>query len=222
MSGSAIKGRFPKLCRGYHPTPSINKKQSLCKNRLLAWICLFRGMREIMKSLRFAIPVAFVAAFVATVATTAQQPGPIPPALHTAQTVFVSNAGSDSGLFPEPFSGDTNRPYSQFFNSLKATGAFELVADPAQADLVLEIQLTAPTGPQRGSKQLGAGDPVPMFRLVVYDRKSHYILWTETQSIDIAFLQKTHDRNFDDALNAVVNRFLQVAGKNLSSPKASR
>jgi hypothetical protein len=175
-----------------------------------------------MKRLPLAIRLAFFAAFCASVAAIAQQPGPIPPALHSAQTVFVSNAGADSGLFPEPFSGDPNRPYSEFFNNLKATGAFELVADPSQADLVLELQLTAPAGPQRGSKQLGASDPVPMFRLVVYDRKTHYILWTETQSIELAFLQKTHDRNFDDALNALLNRFLQVAGKNLSSPPPSR
>lgn len=140
-------------------------------------------------------------------------PGPVPPALSAAKTAFVSNAGADSGLFPEPFSGDPDRPYSQFFNQLKATGAFELVPDPSAADLVLELQLTAPAGPMRASKQLGAADPVPMFRLVVYDRKTHYILWTETQSIEVAYLQKTHDRNFDEALNAVLSRFLQVSGK---------
>ena len=158
----------------------------------------------------------------------AQQPslmdavGPVPPALAAAKTVFVSNAGSDSGLFPEPFSGDPNRTYSEFYSILKTSGAFQLVSDPSQADLVLEIQLSAPTGPSRDSKQLGAADPVPMFRLVVYDRKSHYILWTETQSIELAFLQKTHDRNFDQALSSVVNLFLQACGKPLSSPSTPK
>lgn len=140
-------------------------------------------------------------------------PGPVPPALAAARTIFVSNAGADSGLFPEPFSGDTNRPYSQLYARLVAAHAFTLVPDPSSADLVLEIQLTAPAGPSRGSKQLGAADPMPMFRLVVYDRKTHYILWTETQSIDVAYLQKTHDRNFDMALDALVTRFLQISGK---------
>jgi hypothetical protein len=36
----------------------------------------------------------------------APPPVSVPPALLTARTVFVSNAGADSGLFPSPFSGD--------------------------------------------------------------------------------------------------------------------
>jgi hypothetical protein len=148
----------------------------------------------------------------------AQQPayteaGPVPPAITTARTIFVSNAGSDSGLFPEPFTGDPNRAYTELCAALKASGKHELVSDPAQADLVLEIQLTAPNGPTRGSKVNGASDPVPMFRLVIYDRKTHYVLWALTESIEIAFLQKTHDRNFDDALTALVSDFERVSAK---------
>jgi hypothetical protein len=39
------------------------------------------------------------------------------------------------------------------------------------------------------------------------------VLWTVTQSVDYAILQKTHDKNFDMALTQVLNRFLQIAGK---------
>ena len=139
--------------------------------------------------------------------------GPVPSAILTAKTVFVSNAGSDSGLFPEPFSGDPNRPYTEFYAALKAAGQFALVDDPSQADLVLELRLVAPNGPTSANKQDGAADPLPMFRLTVYDRKTRFVLWTVTQSVTVAFLQKTHDRNFDDALAAVVSEFLQVSGK---------
>jgi hypothetical protein len=52
-----------------------------------------------------------------------------------------------------------------------------------------------------------------MFRLVVYDAKTHFILWAFTESVDIAFLQKTHDRNFDEALTALVLEFESLAGK---------
>jgi hypothetical protein len=156
--------------------------------------------------------------FFAVPAFTQQMPAyteanPVPPAIPAAKTVFVSNAGSDSGLFPEPFSGDQDRAYTQFYAALKAAGAFTLVSDPAQADLVLELRLNAPNGPSNPSKQNGASDPLPMFRLSVYDGKSRYILWTVTQSIDFAILQKTHDRNFDEALSFVLARFLQIAGK---------
>jgi hypothetical protein len=158
------------------------------------------------------------AVLLGAVAATAQQTtptpvGPIPPAILAAKKIFVSNAGADSGLFPSPFSGDPNRGYSQLYAGLKAAGQYELVTDPADADLVLELQLTAPNGPTNASKVNGASDPVPMFRLVVYDRKTHYVLWAFTESIAIALMQKTHDRNFDDALTAILVDFEALTGK---------
>jgi len=141
------------------------------------------------------------------------QAGPVPAAIAAAKTVFVSNAGSDSGLFPEPFTGDPDRPYTEFYSALKATGDYTLVGDPAQADLVLELRLVAPYGPSDANKQKGASDPLPMFRLTVYDGKTHYILWTVSSSIELAYLQKTHDKNFDIALTEVLDQFLKIAGK---------
>lgn len=159
-----------------------------------------------------------VIAILSSFAATAQQPaatavGPIPPAIQTAEKIFVSNAGADSGLFPSPFSGDPNRGYDQFYAGLKAAGQYQLVNDPAQADIVLELQLTAPNGPTNANKQNGASDPLPMFRLVIYDGKTHFVLWAFTESIAIAYLQKTHDHNFDDALTAILVDFETLTGK---------
>jgi hypothetical protein len=147
---------------------------------------------------------------------------PVPSALRTATRIFVSNAGADSGLFPSPFSGDTSRGYTQLYAGLKANGQYQLVDDPSDADLVLELQLTSPSGSTRSidvNKINGAAEPVPQFRLVVYDRKTHYILWTLTRSIEIAFLQKTHDHNFDDALTMLLLEFESLTGK---TPPGSR
>ena len=58
-------------------------------------------------------------------------------------------------------------------------------------------------GPTNANKQKGASDPLPMLRLVIPDRKTHYVLWALTESIEHANLQKTHDRNFDQALTAL-------------------
>ena len=169
-------------------------------------------MKNCMKS---SLSLAALALF--TTAAVAQQPvsslPPAPPALAAAKTVFVSNAGADAGLFPQPFSGDPNRAYAEFYNSLKSSGAFTIADDPSEADLVLELHLTAPDGPTNANKQNGAADPRPMFRLAVFDRKTHYALWTITQSVAVAYLQKTHDHNFDEALTAVLNQFLAVTGK---------
>ena len=177
-----------------------------------------------MERIGFVFRLAVCAALFSAVAAFAQHSAasaaPIPPAILAAKKVFLSNAGADSGLFPSPFSGDPSRAYVQFYAALKAAGQFELVEDPSEADLVLELQLIAPNGPSNGAKANGASDPLPMFRLVIYDRKTHYVLWAFTQSIDVAFLQKTHDRNFDDALNAIVLEFEALSGKATTSPAA--
>jgi hypothetical protein len=128
---------------------------------------------------------------------------PVPPALLNAKTVFISNAGADSGLFPHPFSGDPDRPYNEFFAAVQAWGRYRIVADPSEADVVFELQLIAPPGPSNANKVNGASDPLPMFRLVIFDRKTHYVLWALTESIMVAVLQKTHDNNFDAALSAI-------------------
>lgn len=171
-----------------------------------------------VKPIRFCLTLSACAVLLVAAFSYAQTPvnagtGPVPSAILAAKNIFVSNGGSDSGLFPEPFSGDPSRPYTQLYAALKATGAYTLVGDPSQADLVLEVRLTAPYGPSNPNKQNGTSDPLPMFRLVVYDRKSHYVLWTVTQSVEWALLQKTHDRNFDDALNLLLNDFLSLSGK---------
>jgi len=129
----------------------------------------------------------------------------IPPAVVSAKSVFISNGGSDAGLFPEPFSGDPNRAYFGFVKGLEGAGLYDLVGDPAMADLVLQIELSAPAGPVHTSKQLGSADALPFFRLTIYDRKTHYVLWTITEPIEFAILQKTHDKNFDEALSHVVD-----------------
>jgi len=162
------------------------------------------------------IRIALFAALLPAAFALAQQPplvAPVPPAIQSAKKIFISNAGADSGLFPSPFSGDPNRGYNQFYASLKAAAQYDLVNDPAQADLVLELQLTAPNGPTTANKQNGASDPLPMFRLVIYDGKTHYVLWAITESIGVAMLQKTHDRNFDEALTAILVDFEALTGK---------
>jgi len=171
-----------------------------------------------MSRLDFGLRSIACAALLSTVAALAKPPAPepeapIPPAIRSAQKLFISNAGADSGLFPEPFSGDPNRPYNQFYSALKATGQFQMVSSPGEADLVLELKLTAPNGPTNGSKVNGASDPLPMFRLVVYDRKTHYVLWALTESVEAVIGQKAHDRTFDSALTALMADFELLTGK---------
>ena len=137
-------------------------------------------------------------------ATGQSQAAPIPPALLNGRKIFVSNGGADSGLFPHPFSGGPERAYNQLYVGLQKLGRYELVANPADADLVFEIQLAAPNGPSEGSKVKGASDPLPMFRVQITDRPTHYVVWVLTRSIEQANLQKTHDHNFDEAIASML------------------
>ena len=152
-----------------------------------------------MERIGFVFRLAVCAALFSAVAAFAQHSAasaaPIPPAILAAKKVFLSNAGADSGLFPSPFSGDPSRAYVQFYAALKAAGQFELVEDPSEA------------------KANGASDPLPMFRLVIYDRKTHYVLWTLTDSIAWAVGQKNHDRTFDEALSYLHQEFEELAGR---------
>jgi hypothetical protein len=55
-------------------------------------------------------------------------------------------------------------------------GGHEIATNPQDPDLILELQLTSPPGPADANKQKGASDPWPMFRLIISDQKSHFIL----------------------------------------------
>jgi hypothetical protein len=136
---------------------------------------------------------------------------PIPRAIAAAKTIFLSNAGADSTLFPSPFSGTPDRGYNQLYAALAASHRFQIVNSPAQADLIVQIRLTADYIPYRPHNELGFADRQPLFRLVVYDRPTHYVLWAITQPVEFAVLQHSHDRNFDNAVNALARQFLDLA-----------
>jgi len=149
-----------------------------------------------VKKLAFGIWSA-VCAVLLTVAL-AQQPacaqaGPVPPAILAAKKIFVSNTAPVNSVY----SGGPDRFYNQFYTSLKSTGKFEMVTDPSDADLVLETQL----------------DQLVNLKLVIYDRKSHYVLWSLTEFGSGSPFQGLRDRGFDKAVAALVQDFETLAGK---------
>jgi hypothetical protein len=183
--------------------------------------CIFSSREAIpLKSVGFIFRFVVCAALFSAVAALAQQSattqsGPVPPAILSAKKVFVSYAGDGGGLFPKLFSGNPNRVYTQFYATLKTANQFELVADPSEADLVLELHLDVPIARfwGEGKDVEFATAPEFVFRLEIYDRKTHYILWTIDQSIGWADLQKNRDRNFDGAMVVLMEKFQQLAGK---------
>jgi hypothetical protein len=147
-----------------------------------------------MLKLRLAVTSLSVAMMLATVPTLhaqaeeAQQ-APLPSQILTAKTVFISNAGADfdSNLW----SGGPDRAYNEFYAAIKSWGRYRLVSTPNDADMVFEFSLV--------------GTPLPnaQFRVVLLEPKTHVVLWTESEGIQLG-LKKTRDKGFDEAINKLI------------------
>ncbi len=138
---------------------------------------------------------------------------PVPTAILSAKNIFISNGDQTATSFlslllaiPTGLARSSTRPSRALARSSSLTTQRTPI-------LYWNCSLRRPMVPRRAASRNGAADPLPMFRLVVYDRKTHYVLWTLTRSVEFAFRQKMHDRNFDDALNLLLDDFLAVAGK---------
>ena len=136
-------------------------------------------------------------------------PAPVPPQIRAAQKVFISNAGGDSfamAIDQTVFNGGPDRPYNQFYAAMRGWGRYELVPSPADADLVLEISWAL--------TDTGLKLPVlGQLRLVVVDPKTHVTLWNFTEYVRGAILLGNRDKNFDQAMNTVVNRMKELASR---------
>ncbi len=142
---------------------------------------------------------------------------PVPAQIVAAKKVFISNAGGGCTPFGQVgFSGGPDRPYDEFYAAVKDWGRYQLVAAPADADLDFEISFTCPAaGPNvlKGGSIGPAYDP--QLRLVVLDVRTRIVLWGITRHVELALLQGNRDKNFDRAMNQLVDDL-----KHLASPAA--
>jgi hypothetical protein len=107
---------------------------------------------------------------------------PIPAPILKAKKVFVGNAGTDlnaqaNGAF---FSQDLGmRAYESFYQGLQTWGHYQLVDDPADADLVFEIAVRS----QEGGSNNQAGNTL-RFDLLLVDARTHFTLWRFVEGFD--------------------------------------
>jgi hypothetical protein len=148
-------------------------------------------------------------------------PAPLPVQIYAARKVFVSNAGDET---LGEFSGGPDRAYNQLYAAVKGGGRYELVAAPADAELVFEISIA--TRILGESVSGGGGQMVsnrtikdPQLRLTIWDLKTHVLLWTFIEHVQTALLQGNRDKNFEHAMAALVNDIKNVAGQ--PAPAAS-
>jgi hypothetical protein len=141
-----------------------------------------------------------------------QTTAPVPAQITNARKVFITNGGGEN-----VFKGGPDRAYNQFYAGLKESGQYELMAAPADADLVLEI----------AQRVLRDGDGRVLhseFKLNIVDPKTHVSLWSMTEKIRHEMDAKSRvkayglganpitDKDFDKTMSRLIEDLRKLAG----------
>lgn len=172
-----------------------------------------------------AVTLALALAPMWTLAQQRADQAPVPAAIAAAKRIFISNAGGGCSPFGESaFSGDSNRPYDQFYAAVKSWGRYELAAAPADADLDFELRFSCPAAGENVVKGGSLGPMYdPQFRLLILDVRTRLVLWGITQHVQPAMLEGNRDKNFDRAMTALMSSLkLLVAGPSAPPGGGSR
>ena len=132
---------------------------------------------------------------------------PVPAQIPAARKVFISNAGADvaaQAAFKR--AGEPDQAYNHFYAAMQSWGRYELVATPAEADLVFEIRFMAP---MYYDGTLAVYEP--QFGLRMLDAKTHFLLWSLTEPVEGAFRKATWLKNFDHGLDALMDDVKKVS-----------
>src|SRR3984957_4339372 len=152
--------------------------------------------------LRHVAPLALPIFFTFPAARTAPAPqapagAPMPPAILSAKTVFISKAAGYS--FVPLITAD--QPYNDFYAAMKDWGRYQLVGSPSDADLIIEIRLECASGPCYEGLEATILDP-----------KTHAILWVCAESVQTAARIKTNAKNFEKSMAALVADLKVLSG----------
>lgn len=148
----------------------------------------------------------------------AKEAAPLPVQIAAAKRIFISNGGVDGNSL-EAFrrTGGSDQPYNQFYNAMKGWGRYELVAAPADADLVLEIRFAAPlTGCDKICSY------APQLGLTILDAKTHFTLWTLIEPVDGAFRKATWEKNFSKGMTNLMDDMRKLAGQHEAEEATKR
>ncbi len=161
-----------------------------------------------------ALAVALVSVPVSNAQQSKETPAPVPAQIVSAKKVFISNAGMDTtSLAAFKRAGEPDLPYNRFYASMKSWGRYELVAAPADADLVLEIRFTSP---------LTDCGKIPTYQpqldLAILDARTHFRLWTFTEPVQVAFRKPTWVNNVGQAIANLLDDVRKVAMQPATRP----
>jgi hypothetical protein len=157
------------------------------------------------------IAILSVATFVPTTvilrAQSSPPAAPLPSAILKAQKLFLSNAGDTDNQ-------DCLHAYNELYAGLVSDGRFQLVLEPSNADLILELHYEIRPVSLGVGKYSGDGVFTRQFRLVLIDPRTRTVLWSLSEVEDNAILQSNRDKNLDSAVAQLLTDF-----KTIGQPK---
>ncbi|MEJ2007038.1 MAG: hypothetical protein P8Z30_02605 [Acidobacteriota bacterium] len=141
-------------------------------------------------------------------------PAHVPEQIRTARIIFISNAGPGCKTPDRTmFGGGPDRAYQQFFDAMQSWGHYTLAAQPsgAELDLVIGLRCSLLTDVFGGSS-LWPSLYYPRLKLVIRDMKTGAVLWVIQEYIRYGHNRTGWDRNFDQAMRALVTDLKGLAG----------
>ncbi len=119
---------------------------------------------------------------------------PLPAALTAAHKLFLGNAGDQENA-------DCLRAYNGFYADLTKLKRFTLVNDPAEAELILEMHYELTPG------QTAGHDDPRRFRVLIFDVRTHVVLWSLVERTNYAVRQSKRDENLDEMVDHLASDF---------------
>jgi hypothetical protein len=140
--------------------------------------------------------------------------------LLNARSVFVSNLGEDTvDMFvPGGYAvHGVDQPYNYLYAALQNWGRYQIVLDPADADLVLEVRYRDPADvpPPWATHQQTVYHP--QLSLTVRDAKTRDVLKDFTEEIPTAILPSNRAKNFAQSIVKLLSDMAKAAGCPLAS-----
>jgi hypothetical protein len=136
---------------------------------------------------------------------------PVPSQIQQAQTVFLTNSGSDPN-----FPIDATKAFNDIYAALQTWGRYKLVNSPDQADLVFKLKDIAPITDVTGNRGGVYSVTSPAFQLTILDPKSKIALRTITSPVNVKGKNQVLAHWVSIAETDLVSRVKVVAGQPLS------
>jgi hypothetical protein len=169
----------------------------------------------LQKLLSFSLAPVLVSTQLA-LAQSASPTAPVPSQIQQAQTVFLTNSGSDPN-----FPIDATKAFNDIYAALQTWGRYKLVNSPDQADLVFQLQGIAPINDVIAYRNGVYSATSPAFQITILDPKSKIALRTITSPVNVTGKNQVLARWVSISETNLVSRVKVVAGQPLSPDETS-